>query len=69
MHRLFQGSIGHSPVIKNKLNPSGLLIFAGDLNADPGASGGPASFTPANEQGRILTNTYSRGGLHQLIFT
>ena len=42
-------------VIKDKLNPSGLLIFARDLNADPGASGGPASTTSVNEQGRILS--------------
>ena len=30
------------------------LIILGDLNADPGPSGGPLSTTPVNEQGRIL---------------
>ena len=30
-------------------------MHAGDLNADPGTSGGPASTTSVNEQGRILS--------------
>ena len=51
----FKEALDTLQVIKEKFNPSGLLIFAGDLNADPGASGGPVSTTPVNEQGRILS--------------
>jgi len=42
----FKESLDTLQVIKEKLNLSGLLIIAGDLNADPGTSGGPVSTTP-----------------------
>ena len=51
----FKEALDTLQVIKDKLNPSGLLIFAGDFNANPGASGSPASTTSVNEQGHILS--------------
>ena len=50
-------------VIKEKLDPSGIVIFAGDLSADPGTHGGPLSTTPANEQGRILARYVQSWGV------
>ena len=50
----FKESLDMLQVIKEKLDPSGIVIFAGDLNVDPGTHGGPLSTTPVNEQGRIL---------------
>jgi len=51
----FEESLDLLQVAKEKLDPSGLLIFAGDRNADPGHLGGPRSTTPVNEQVRILS--------------
>ena len=50
----FKESLDMLQVIKGKLDPSGIVIFAGDLNADPGTHGGPLSTTPVNEQGHFL---------------
>ena len=60
----FKEALDTLQVIKEKFNPSGLLIFAGDLNADPGASGGPVSTTPVNEQGRILSKYLQSWGIY-----
>lgn len=65
----FKEALDTLQVIKEKLNPSGLLVFAGDLNADPGTSGGPVSTTLVNEQGRILSKYLQSWDLHMLIFT
>ena len=37
-------------MIKEKLDPSGILIFAGDLNVDPGTHGDPLSTTPVTSR-------------------
>ena len=50
----FKESLDMLQVIKENLDPSGIVIFAGDLNADPGTHGGPLSTTPVNEQGCFL---------------
>ena len=50
----FKESLDTLQVIEEKLDPSGIVIFAGDLNEDPGNHGGPLSTTPANEQEHIL---------------
>ena len=65
----FKEALDTLQVIKEKFNPSGLLIFAGDLNADPGTSGGPVSTTPVNEQGSILSKYLQSWGFHLPIFT
>ena len=49
----FKENLDLLQVAKEKLDPSGLLIFAGDMNAFPGNVGGPRSTTPVNEQDRI----------------
>ena len=60
----FKESLDTLQVIKEKLDPSGIVIFAGDLNADPGIHGGPFSATPANEEGRILTRYIQSWGFN-----
>lgn len=51
----FKESLDFLQMIKSKLDGSTMVVFAGDLNADPGAEG----VTKVNEQGQIL-NTYLR---------
>ena len=50
----FKESLDMLQMIKEKLDPSGIVIFAGDLNADPGTHGGPLSTTCTCQQARTF---------------
>ena len=64
----FKESLDTLQVIEEKLDPSGIVIFAGDLNEDPGNHGGPLSTTPANEQEHILARYIQSWGFTSLTF-
>ena len=50
----FKESLDLLQMIRDKLDSSTMVIFAGDLNADLGMKGGPCATTVVNEQGQIL---------------
>ena len=58
----FKESLDLLQMIKSKLDGSTMVVFAGDLNADPGVEGGPCATTTVNEQGRILNQYLKRWG-------
>ena len=53
---IYKEALDHLNVIREKYSDNGILIFAGDMNADLGTSDGPLATTAINEQGRILSH-------------
>ena len=53
---IYKKALDHLNVIRKKYSDNGILIFAGDMNADIGTSDGPLATTTINEQGRILSH-------------
>ena len=53
---IYKEALDHLNVIREKYSDNGILIFAGEMNADIGTSDGPLATTTINEQGRILSH-------------